>query len=125
MHISFVPTILLSVLLNSAAQLLLRHGMPKVQLNTDSGLIQLMSSCAKAALSPWVFSGLLCFAASLVIWMYVLSKVPVSFAYPFNSVGYVMVVTLAFVFFGEPLGPMRGVGIALICAGVFLVARGA
>jgi len=56
--------------------------------------------------------------------MYVLSKVQVSFAYPFLSVGYVIVVGAAYLFFREPVSVMKLAGIALICAGVVLVARG-
>jgi multidrug transporter EmrE-like cation transporter len=48
----------------------------------------------------------------------------VSFAYPFLSVGYVIVVGAAYLFFREPVSVMKLAGIALICAGVVLVARG-
>lgn len=124
MYLNFIPLILFSVALNASAQLFLRKGMPQVSLVTDQGAIELLQGVFRVVFNPWVFSGLSCYAISIVLWMYVLSKVQVSFAYPFLSVGYVIVVAAAYVFFREPVSVMKLAGIALICAGVVLVARG-
>lgn len=124
MYLKFIPLILFSVALNASAQLFLRKGMPNVSLVTNQGVLELAQGAIRVVLNPWVFSGLSCYAISIVLWMYVLSKVQVSFAYPFLSVGYVIVVGAAYLFFREPVSVMKLVGIALICAGVVLVARG-
>ena len=124
MYLKFIPLILFSVALNASAQLFLRKGMPNVSLVTNQGVLELAQGAIRMVLNPWVFSGLSCYAISIVLWMYVLSKVQVSFAYPFLSVGYVIVVGAAYLFFREPVSVMKLAGIALICAGVVLVARG-
>lgn len=124
MYLKFIPLILFSVALNASAQLFLRKGMPNVSLVTNQGVLELAQGSIRVVLNPWVFSGLSCYAISIVLWMYVLSKVQVSFAYPFLSVGYVIVVGAAYLFFREPVSVMKLAGIALICAGVVLVARG-
>lgn len=124
MYLKFIPLILFSVALNASAQLFLRKGMPNVSLVTNQGMLELAQGAIRVVLNPWVFSGLSCYAISIVLWMYVLSKVQVSFAYPFLSVGYVIVVGAAYLFFREPVSVMKLAGIALICAGVVLVARG-
>lgn len=124
MYLKFIPLILFSVALNASAQLFLRKGMPKVSLVTNQGMTELGRGALRIILDPWVFSGLCCYAISIVLWMYVLSKVQVSFAYPFLSAGYVIVVAAAYLFFREPVSVMKITGIALICAGVVLVARG-
>lgn len=124
MYLKFIPLILFSVALNASAQLFLRKGMPSVSLVTNQGVLELAQGAIRVVLNPWVFSGLSCYAISIVLWMYVLSKVQVSFAYPFLSVGYVIVVGAAYLFFREPVSVMKLAGIALICAGVVLVARG-
>lgn len=125
MYLSFIPIILFSVALNASAQLFLRKGMPQVALTTDQGGGELLLSASRIIFNPWVFGGLSCYAISIVLWMYVLSKVQVSFAYPFLSVGYVIVIAAAFFFFREPVSLMKLCGVALICVGVVLVARGA
>ena len=124
MYLKFIPLILFSVALNASAQLFLRKGMPNVSLVTNQGVLELAQGAIRVVLNPWVFSGLSCYAISIVLWMYVLSQVQVSFAYPFLSVGYVIVVGAAYLFFREPVSVMKLAGIALICAGVVLVARG-
>ena len=124
MYLKFIPLILFSVALNASAQLFLRKGMPNVTLATNQGVIELARGAFRIVLDPWVFSGLSCYAISILLWMYVLSKVQVSFAYPFLSVGYVIVVAAAYLFFREPISVMKLSGVALICAGVVLVARG-
>ena len=124
MYLKFIPLILFSVALNASAQLFLRKGMPNVSLVTNQGVLELAQGAIRVVLNPWVFSGLSCYAISIVLWMYVLSKVQVSFAYPFLSVGYVIVVGAAYLFFREPVSVMKLAGIALICAGVVLVASG-
>lgn len=124
MYLQFIPLILLSVALNASAQLLLRKGMQNVSLLSNQGALELAHGAIRIVFNPWVFSGLSCYAISIVVWMYVLSKVQVSFAYPFLSVGYVIVVGAAYLFFREPVSATKLAGIALICAGVVLVARG-
>jgi len=65
------------------------------------------------------------YAASIVIWLYVLSKIEVSIAYPFQSIGYIIAAVIALLFLGENITPARATGIALICGGLFFIARSA
>ncbi|MGH7155332.1 MAG: EamA family transporter, partial [Acetobacteraceae bacterium] len=59
------------------------------------------------------------------LWLAVLSRVPVSAAYPMISIGFVIVALLGWAFLGETLTPTRVAGIAFICCGVLLVSRSA
>jgi drug/metabolite transporter (DMT)-like permease len=73
--------------------------------------------------SPWVFLGLCTFVISMASHLYVLSKVDLSFAYPFLSLAYVAVAVLAWLLFKEELGAMKIAGIAFICVGTVLIAQ--
>jgi len=66
---------------------------------------------------------MICYAASLCVWLAALSKAPVSIAYPMLSLGYVIVAWAAVVWLGETLSVTKVLGIALICVGVVLVSR--
>jgi len=70
-----------------------------------------------------VIAGLSCYVFSVGLWLVTLSRVQVSFAYPFLSVGYVVTALAAYVHLGEDLSMMRVSGISLICLGVMLVAK--
>ena len=66
---------------------------------------------------------MVCYAASVILWIVVLSKVEVSFAYPLLSIGYVVVALVGWRFFGESLSAIRFVGIVIICIGVYLISK--
>ena len=73
--------------------------------------------------SPWVFFGLCTFVISMASHLYVLSKVELSFAYPFLSLAYVAVAVFAYFIFHEDLNAWRIAGIAFICVGTVLIAQ--
>ena len=75
--------------------------------------------------SPPLMGGLLLFGFSLLAWLVVLSRLPVSIAYPMASLGYVVAALLGVVFLREPVHVLQIVGIVVICLGVCLIARSA
>ncbi len=110
------------VLLNAAAQLLLKAGTNRVGAFAFT-LDALVPAGLRLATSPPILAGLGCYVVSVVVWILGLSRVPVSVAYPMLSVGYVVNALAAWALFGESLAAQKLVGIAFIVAGVFLVAR--
>ena len=120
----YLPLILLGVLLNAAAQLLLKQGMRTIGQFAFS-LDNILPVGARVALNPFVFAGLLCYVISVVVWLMALSRVEVSYAYPLLSVGYIVTAFAGQFFFQESLGPVRWAGILVICLGVFLITRSA
>ena len=111
------------VLLNAAAQLLLKAATRHSgELVADSGRISWVAVMQLLGAVPlWV--GLACYGVSVVVWLGALSRVPVSIAYPMLSIGYVVNAFAAAMLFGEVLSLPKLAGIALICAGVFTLAR--
>jgi multidrug transporter EmrE-like cation transporter len=67
--------------------------------------------------------GLGSYVVSVAIWLLVLARVEVSYAYPFLSVGYVVVALMGYYIFQENLSWMRAIGIAVIIVGVILLSR--
>jgi drug/metabolite transporter (DMT)-like permease len=124
----YLPFILFTVLTNAAAQIMLKQGMTNLT-SISFGAISftpetLVGKIGMALLNPWVIAGLTTFVISMASHMYVLSKVELSFAFPFLSLAYVAVAVAAWSLFGEDLNPLRIAGIALICAGTVLIAQG-
>ena len=112
--------ILLSVLLNCAAQLLIRKGM---LVEGEVGMQNMLSHVGSMITNIWLWGAMLCYALSILLWMSVLSKVEVSYAYPFLSVGYVVSAVAGYALFNENLSPIRIAGIIVICIGVILISR--
>jgi multidrug transporter EmrE-like cation transporter len=115
--------LLAGVLLNAAAQLLLKAATRHSgELVADSGRISWSGVLQLLGAVPlWV--GLACYGVSVVVWLGALSRVPVSIAYPMLSIGYVVNAFAAALLFGEALSVGKLAGIAMICAGVITLAR--
>lgn len=112
------------VLLNSAAQLMLKAGaraMGTVTIGTGSSLF---AAGWNAATQPWIVLGLCCYFVSAGLWVLALTRVDVTVAYPMLSMGYVIAALLAWHFFGEALTASRILGIAIILVGVVVLGRG-
>ena len=110
------------VLLNAAAQLLLKAGTNAVG-QFEFSAQNIVPVGMKLALEPHVAGGVACYVVSLVVWIMGLSRTEVSIAYPMLSIGYVLNAAAAWYLFGESLTAQKLLGIAFIVAGVFLVAR--
>lgn len=110
------------VLLNAAAQLLLKAGTNAVG-HFDFHLDNVLPVGMKLALEPHILGGLACYVVSVVVWIMALSRVPVSIAYPMLSIGYIVNAVAAYYLFGEPLSGQKLLGIGFIVVGVWLVAR--
>jgi multidrug transporter EmrE-like cation transporter len=117
--------ILTGVGLNAAAQLLLKVATRPLSHFTVFNAGTLNSSIGILFKSLPFWTGMLCYAASICVWVAALSKAPVSTAYPMLSLGYVVVAFASVLWLGESLTPAKVLGIALICAGVVLVSRNA
>jgi drug/metabolite transporter (DMT)-like permease len=119
----YIGFILFTVMTNAAAQLMLKQGMMSLGDISFAGTNPLLK-ILQIVFSPWVFFGLCTFVISMASHLYVLSKVELSFAYPFLSLAYVAVAVFAYFVFREDLNGFRIAGIAAICVGTILIAQG-
>ncbi len=124
---TYLPFILFTVFTNAAAQLMLKQGMltlGSVATDGPTTAISIVTMLFKIVFHPWVFFGLCTFVISMASHLYVLSKVELSFAYPFLSLAYVAVAVAAWMLFSEDLNTWRIAGIGFICVGTVLIAQG-
>jgi drug/metabolite transporter (DMT)-like permease len=119
---AYIPLILFTVLTNAAAQLLLKRGMTGIG-PLDVAHDGLVWTVIRVVLNPFVFAGLVTFVVSMASHLVVLSKVQISYAYPFLSLAYVVVGVFAYFVFHEDLGPARIAGIGLIVLGTIFIAQ--
>jgi drug/metabolite transporter (DMT)-like permease len=114
--------ILLAVFFNTVAQLVLKVGMEKIGTFAFSWS-NFIPIILKAAASPWIVLGIIIYVGSVRVWLMVLSRTPVSIAYPISSLAYITSAIAAYYFLGEDLNIIRVAGIVIILLGVYLVAR--
>ena len=119
---SFIPLILFTIATNFLSQISLKHGMtiiPKFDLNA-AGIIGALPS---VALNFYVIAGLALMVVSMGSHLIVLSRVEISFAYPFLGLSFVLTTLYGHYFLSESVGFWRVAGVAFIICGVAMVAK--
>jgi len=114
--------ILLSTVFTVAGQLFFRKGMLEVG-EISFSLQSLGKTLAETVSNVYVICGFILFALGAILWLVVLSKVEVSYAYPIGSLGYVLLLFASWLFLGESIPLSRWIGVLLICLGIFFIVR--
>jgi multidrug transporter EmrE-like cation transporter len=111
--------ILVSVLLTAGGQLFFKQGM--MTLNNQQQQTSLWKLVGFGLLNGYVILGFLFFGTGAVLWLAVLAKEEVGYAYSMSSLGYVIVLLGSYAIFHEPLSVYRVVGVSLIIFGVIFI----
>ncbi len=112
--------LLSAIIFNAAANILIRMGMR----NADFQQFSISQYISFIFGNFYLLSGVASFGLALAAYSYVLSKMNLSIAYPImTSVGFVIVVLFSTLFLSEKLVALQILGIALIIAGVWLIAH--
>jgi multidrug transporter EmrE-like cation transporter len=115
--------VLVSVLLSSIAQIVLKEGMSSASIQLASAQGMNMRMAVAIALNLKVLCGLLIYFASAAVWLFVLARVAVGLAYPFVGLGFVVTMLLAWIIRGEIPSMPQVIGTLTICLGVVVMAR--
>ncbi|MEU6019413.1 hypothetical protein ABZ826_37135 [Streptomyces sp. NPDC047515] len=113
--------LLFAVFSSAGGQIMLKHGMKGAAAAAAQGG---GSVALRAATSPWVVLGLVVFAVSALAWMTTLAKVPLSIAYPFNALGYLLIVLAGATVLHERTSMWTWGGSLLVVVGLVTVMAG-
>ena len=75
-------------------------------------------------LNPWILSGIFAGFLALLCWLAAMTKFDLSYAYPFVSLAFVLVLILSALLFHEPVTVAKILGVLLIIAGIVVGSRG-
>jgi drug/metabolite transporter (DMT)-like permease len=75
--------------------------------------------------SPWLIAGLCVYAVETIVWIKILSDVPLSIAYPIASLNFLGVTLASATVLGERVGRPQWLGAWLVTFGVAIVAGSA
>jgi len=119
--ISPVYFILVAVSLTVVGQMLIKLGLNSLgNVDFSKGIF---SSYITIFCSPHVLLGAFLYSSATLLWLYALSKVDLSFAYPFLALSYVLIILLSIWFLDEHIPFLRWVGVFLICLGVLCISQ--
>lgn len=119
-HVTIASAVLLVFAVSTAAtgQLMLKHGMQLASARVAKSGGSLVVS---AATSPWILLGLAVFGISAIAWLAALSRVPLSVAYPFNALGYLVILTASILILHERANLLTWAGSLLVVSGLVIV----
>jgi undecaprenyl phosphate-alpha-L-ara4N flippase subunit ArnE len=103
------------VTLMTAGQLLFRKtAVSAPSLATLDGMTTLIAN-------PLFLLALVMYGAATLLWVGVLQQVPLSRAYAFTALSFVIVPVASILMFGETATPRLGIGLGLVIAGLILI----
>ena len=122
MNPTLALVVVFSVVLSAGSQVILKKGViaPRVQDTLASGDVPAILMAVLT--SPMIVGGLICFGLNAFVWLYVLSKVPLSSAYPFVALGIGITVVAGLTLFDETVTTGGAIGVGLIILGILFVA---
>lgn len=110
--------ILLNIMCLVFGQTAWKYGLQNIQLHGS-----MINKFFQIVFSPLILIGFVLYILATVIWMYLLSKLPLSFLYPLQSIAYVFALFVAFYLFKEQIPLTRWIGTGVILIGVYLVVK--
>jgi uncharacterized membrane protein len=75
-------------------------------------------------MNPWVLTGIAASFVAMLCWLSALTKFELSYAYPFMSLAFVLVLVLSSMLFNERVTIAKVLGIVMIIAGIVVTSRG-
>ena len=112
--------IALSISTSVVAQTVIKLGVDRPDALGGDGLLALIGVILR---SPLILAGLLLYGVGALAWIAVLSRLNLSYAYPFLAMNFVLIALVSRLVLGETIPLMRWFGIGFICIGILFVAR--
>src|SRR5438128_1982164 len=125
MNAAFWPTfalLMVAMLLTVTGELLLKSGMNRHGV-LEVGLDTLVPTAVKLLTNPFVVGGFVFVFSGALFWLAVLSRWPLSLAYPLLSISYIIGIAASVVFLKEKVSLIHALGVVVIIVGVFLISR--
>ena len=113
--------LIVSVAFSLAGQLTLKSAMDRVGRIGSEDISAPVDTLLRAAREPRLWVGLVAFGVSAVFWLVVLSRVPLSVAYPFVGISYIGIVALSRLVLHEHVPALRWVGAIVVATGIVIV----
>ena len=116
-----IALLVVSVFFAIAGQLTLKSAMREIGRIGAQEVSNAGETLKRAAGEPRLWVGLILFGLSALFWLVVLSRVPLSVAYPFVGISYVLIVAFARFFLHEHVPTLRWIGVAIVAFGIAIV----
>ena len=122
MNLVIWSLLLFSIILNSFAQIFLKIGMNYIG-KFSFIFHNFWDILYKIATNYLIILGIFCYFISIIVWLMVLSRLPVGIAYPMLSISYIITVVASYFLLEEIITLTKIIGIFVIILGVYLIVQ--
>jgi multidrug transporter EmrE-like cation transporter len=116
-----IALVIVSVGFAIAGQLTLKSAMNQVGRIGGAEVRAAGETAVRIVREPRLWAGLFLFGISSMFWIVVLSRVPLSVAYPFVGISYIAIVLLSRLVLHENVPLLRWVGVFVVAAGIVII----
>jgi multidrug transporter EmrE-like cation transporter len=116
-----IALLIVSVGFAIAGQLTLKSAMNHVGRIGSDEVRAAGETALRLAREPRLWAGLFLFGISSLFWIVVLSRVPLSVAYPFVGISYIVIVLLSRLVLHEHVPVLRWIGVFVVAAGIAII----
>ena len=110
-----------AMLLSTTGELFLKRGMNEIGSFDFASVSTIVPTLIRIFTNPWIWIGFIGFGGGSIFWLSVISRVPLSLAYPMLATSYIIVVVESWIFLGEGLHPFRIIGSIVVGIGVTII----
>lgn len=116
-----IVLLLVSVGFAIAGQLTLKSAMTQIGRIGSAEVQAAGQTVSRAIREPRLWAGLALFGISSIFWLVVLSRIPLSVAYPFVGVSYIIIVLLSRYVLHEHVPLLRWLGVVIVATGIAII----
>jgi multidrug transporter EmrE-like cation transporter len=113
-----LTVLFIAIAMGAVGQIAMKAGMNRVKEKSGGDLGPIIKALPRIFTDIYVLAGVTIYVLSTVLWLWVLSKVPLSFAYPCISISYIIIIIAGKWVFKERIDKWKIAAIVLILLGV-------
>ena len=115
--------IFLSILFAVSSQLIIKWKMSGYDLDQYHSILEKFQFAFSMLFNPYIILSIIFTLLSGLSWMIAMTKFDISYAYPFTTLGYVLILIFSALLFKENIDIYKLVGISLIIFGIILTSK--
>jgi len=115
--------IFLSIIFSVSSQLIIKWQMSSFSFENNETMSDKFIFAFSMLLNPYIILSLLFTLLSGLSWMIAMTKFDISYAYPFTTLGFVLIFIFSIFIFHEPFTWQKLIGILFIITGIIITSK--
>jgi len=115
--------IFLSIIFAVSSQLIIKWQMSQHDLSGSLSMVDKFYYALTMLVNPFILLSILFTLLSGLSWMIAMSKFDISYAYPFTTLGFVLVFGFSILLFNEPFSWQKLLGLIFIVVGIIITSK--